>query len=301
MTRDSAGPHRRKDESVAFHPKRIFFATDFSRQADKAFHYAAWWNRRFDGKLYSAHAIPAAYYAIDAGKIAPALRDSEIGIARKKLQRYVTKVQGNQFDHEEVVASAVPKELIREMVVSRHIDLVVMGSRGRGGLGKLTLGSVAESVLRHLNCPILICGPHCKQNLSKLESIVLATRMSLGSLRPMEYAVAIARQFKAQLAVTHILPHATKNKEIEAQQMECAAAEIERAVPSATALHPCYCVKDGDPAEQILRVAKERAADLIVMGVDEKGRVADHFPWTTISQVIRMARCPILTVPPISI
>ena len=296
MTRDSAVPHRRKDESAPFHPKRILFAADFSRQANKAFHYAVWWNRRFGGKLYSAHAIPAVYYAVDAGKIAPALRDSEIEIAHKKLQRYVARVQDKQFDHEEIVASAVPKELIREMVESRHIDLVVMGSHGRGGLGKLTLGSVAESVLRHLNCPILICGPHCKQNPSKLESIVLATRMSLGSLRPIEYAVAIAGQFKAQLTVTHILPHATK--EIEAPQMECAAAEIERAVPSATDLHPCYCVKHGNPAEQILRVAKERAADLIVMGVDEKGRVADHFPWTTISQVIRMARCPILTVPP---
>jgi nucleotide-binding universal stress UspA family protein len=60
--------------------------------------------------------------------------------------------------------------------------------------------------------------------------------------------------------------------------MENAVAEIERLVPPATNLHPQYSVRSGDVAEQLLRVAKLETADLVVMGVQEKGSRQIIFP-----------------------
>jgi nucleotide-binding universal stress UspA family protein len=136
-------------DTTSVHLKRILFATDLSRQATTAFKFAAWLSLRFGSKLYLVHAISSAYYAVDAGKVAPALRDVEMKVAHKKLGHYFERMrEAGLVDREEIVTSSLPKELIREVVETKRVDLVVMGSHGRGGIGKLALGSVAESAIR---------------------------------------------------------------------------------------------------------------------------------------------------------
>jgi nucleotide-binding universal stress UspA family protein len=57
-------------------------------------------------------------------------------------------------------------------------------------------------------------------------------------------------------------------------------------------------IEAGEPAEQILNLAKARRADLIVIGVKSAAAVpaAGHLPWSTAHRIISMAECPVLTV-----
>ena len=57
-------------------------------------------------------------------------------------------------------------------------------------------------------------------------------------------------------------------------------------------------IEVGDPAEQILNVAKVRRAELIVIGVKAASVVpgATHIPWATAHKIISTAECPVLTV-----
>ena len=57
-----------------------------------------------------------------------------------------------------LVIGAAP-EMILALAAEEGVDLIVMGSHGRGWLGRLLMGSVAECVMRHATCPVLIVKP----------------------------------------------------------------------------------------------------------------------------------------------
>lgn len=61
---------------------------------------------------------------------------------------------------------------------------------------------------------------------------------------------------------------------------------------------PEFVVRFEFPAEGILRLARERGIDLIVMGVRKaaEGGLPDHLPWPVASRVVAEAPCPVLTV-----
>src|SRR6266702_1292879 len=135
------------------HLKHILFATDFSSQAGAAFKVAVQLCRHFGSKLYTVHILtPALYAAGSGGVIVPAIREVELRRAQEKAVHYFARMsESDSIEHEEIITYGFVNELIGEIVESRGIDLVVMGSHGRGGLSKLALGSVAESALRHLH------------------------------------------------------------------------------------------------------------------------------------------------------
>ena len=59
---------------------------------------------------------------------------------------------------------------------------------------------------------------------------------------------------------------------------------------------PQVSVGVGAAATEIVRLAHDRQADLIVMGVHSGSAMASHIPWTVVHSVVRHARCPVLTV-----
>jgi nucleotide-binding universal stress UspA family protein len=284
-------------ETTRLHPKRILFATDFSSQASAAFKWAARLSQHFGSKLYMAHVLAPAYYAAGSGIVAPVLQEVEIKLAKEKLARYFArKPELDSITHEEIVTIGPAKELVQSIAEENHIDLVVMGSHGRGHVSKLALGSVAEAVLRHLHCPVLVCGPECRRRYQPFKAIVLATDLSLRSLRPAQYASSLAEEFRAKLTIVHVLPGSKTSAEQKQQTVE----EIDEIIPAMAELrkNTNYCIPSGDLAQEMLRIAELAKANLIVMGVEEKGTMADHAPWATISKVIREARCPVLAVQP---
>ena len=77
--------------------------------------------------------------------------------------------------HRSVIEFAEPTDLIDRIARVQGADLVIVGSHGAQGLEKLAFGSVAESVLRRVPCPVLVIGPHCRETLEDIQSIVFAT------------------------------------------------------------------------------------------------------------------------------
>ena len=59
----------------------------------------------------------------------------------------------------EVLSGDAAQEILRA-VKGKHCDLVVMGTHGRSGIGRLLMGSVAENVVRHATCPVLTVNRH---------------------------------------------------------------------------------------------------------------------------------------------
>lgn len=282
-------------ESAPIHIKDILVATDFSEQATEAAKVAAGLTKALDAHLHLMHAVPLQIYAADS---TPILQRLEVESGRKALHEHAEKIpQLRSTKHEEIVISGMPTDAISALVEERKIGLVVVGSHGRSGVTKVVLGSVAESAVRHLHCPVLVVGPKCEQRSGALKSIVLGADLLYSSLRPAQYAAAIARQSGASLTIVHVFP-ASDTRSADSAYRERATQTLRQLAPEdlyqAKRIH--VETADGSPGDELLKFAGRNRTDLIVMGVHEHGLMADHAPWATIAQVVRAAHCPVLAV-----
>jgi nucleotide-binding universal stress UspA family protein len=203
---------------------------------------------------------------------------------------------------------------LAEIIQENNIDLIVLGTHGRTGLGKLLLGSVAENILRHAPCPVLTVGPkvsgHAKlpalrpggRNLAppelELQQIVFATNFDQYSLFVAGKAVALAEEFRARLALLHVIEDYS-GLGSRPDLMEGSICRLKSLIPNDAALQypPETMLEFGFASECILKIASEREADMIVLGARAAEQIGStHLPWSTAHDVIAQAHCPVLTV-----
>jgi nucleotide-binding universal stress UspA family protein len=201
--------------------------------------------------------------------------------------------------HQEIVYLNSAVGAIKAAVIEHSIDLIIMGSHGASGLEKLVMGSVAEAVLRSSHAPVMVVGPNCKTEKKgmNLRSIVLATDLVIGSLRPAQYAAALAEESNSSLTLVNVGSESQGASELARKQV---AERLKNLIPDDASLwcDPHTRAVVGDASEQILKVALAEKADLIVAGSSGSGPLLDHAPWSTLSKVIRGAACPVLAVQP---
>jgi nucleotide-binding universal stress UspA family protein len=99
--------------------------------------------------------------------------------------------------------------------------------------------------------------------------------------------------------LVHVLPHPEAfGKEILAEKRETSMAQLRELIAGETDLH-CkldFEVTVGKPVEEILRIAGEAKADLIIMGAKARNSLAGNVPRTKAYRVVCGARCPVMTV-----
>jgi nucleotide-binding universal stress UspA family protein len=284
------------------HFKEILVATDFSEQATQSVRIAARLAKQMRGRLHVLHVVSPITYAAGTGNLMPALQEIDLRSAESRLSRYTGRIpEVRTLRHEEIVLCDSVGDAIPAVIESKEIDLLVMGSHGRNGLGKVALGSRAEAAIRHTHRPVLVIGPACANHAGPWKSIVLATNLTAGSLRAAQYATSIAESSGAALTLLHVLPgHSGENGVFREEEKNSAIEQLVLLAPNTVEarMRSCFEVAFGQPAEQILQIADRRKANLIIMGVREHGVMADHAPWATLSEVIRHAPCPVLAVRP---
>ena len=190
-------------------------------------------------------------------------------------------------------------------------DLIVMGTHGRGGFEHLVLGSVTEKILRKATCPVLTVPPglsRLRGGLSPFPSIVCAFDFSRTSAHALLYAWSLAQDTDGRLTVIHVVEWPFGEmavgdvpKEIDAlrEGFELdARQQLHDALPPGALASGRLeeVVTCGKPSRSILRLAGDRAAALIVIGVHGRGAVSLAMFGSTTHRVIREARCPVLTV-----
>jgi nucleotide-binding universal stress UspA family protein len=200
-------------------------------------------------------------------------------------------------------------EELQSIISHNQIDLVVLGTHGRRGLGKMLLGSVAEEVFRQANGLVLTVGPNSYPfDFAKTRpKFLFATDFGEGSLRALPHAISVANHLRAKLTLLHVVPAAPipehPSHEVLAlrdpPRMAC-FRQLEQLLTheQELALPPEFFVHFGLPSERILQLASELKADLIFMGLRRSTHIASasHLPWATAYDVVCCAGCPVLTV-----
>jgi nucleotide-binding universal stress UspA family protein len=202
---------------------------------------------------------------------------------------------------------------ILDQAAGMNADLLVIGTHGRSGFERLVLGSVAEKVLRKARCPVLSVPRRLPDAVPSgpvlFKEIVCAVDFSDCSMQALNYAASLAQEADGRLTVVHVLaPELVGQIGIGEEHLNLAALQrqredearqlLEKAVPhSATA----YCTVEpllprGTPWREILRIASDRRAELIVMGVQGRGAADLLFFGSTAHHLVRQAACPVLTL-----
>jgi nucleotide-binding universal stress UspA family protein len=193
-------------------------------------------------------------------------------------------------------------EIVRHAAETRA-DLIVMGTHGRSGFDRVTLGSVTEKVLRRASCPVLTLPPGSASAADAVEyrQILCPTDFSDCSHAAIDRALSLARRTGARITLLHVVETADGDETIDdlhRRQSDAARRAVHDAVLSRAqpADRVDEAVAIGKPYREILRAAEERHADVIVMGVRGRGPVDLTLFGSTTNQVVRRAACPVITL-----
>ena len=297
-------------------PKSVLIASDFSEASHKALRHALAIARHYGAKFYLAHVVSHIGYTI-AGPEA-------LNLAVEKTRREARQVEQELLEsgaladlcYEFIVREGNVWEQLEIVIREKQVDLVVIGTHGRGSLGKLVLGSIAEQIFRHADCFVVTVGPGSHQDslVEKTQAVrpfLFATDFGAASLHALPHAISFANHFGAKLVVLHVLPaapvpdgfHWSTTGDLKQMRDKARMASKKRFeeltlrhAPKAT--KPEFLVEFGIPGEQILLAAHALKADLIILGLNRPAHIetASHMPWAVAYKVVCNARCPVLTI-----
>ena len=191
--------------------------------------------------------------------------------------------------------------------------LIVMGLYVASGAPRTLLGSVTMSTVRHAPCPVLTVGPQVSglarlPELSgggevapvelEIRQIVFATNFAHSAPLLAQAAVSLAGEFRAKLTMVHVIEDYTQLGK-DPGPVEESVQHLRELIPADAVLqyNPEILVEFGSGREQILKIASNCDADLLVLGARNAAEVrSTHLPWCTSQHVIAHAHCPVLTL-----
>ena len=291
---------------------RILCPVDFSEFSAPAVERAVRLGKWFGGRVEVLHVIP---FVVPTG-----LPDFPVPLEVTRAQREQA-AQGladlaapfrGEVPLETKLLEGDPWRIIREEAEAFAADLLVMGTHGRSGFEHLLLGSVTEKLVRRAPCPVLTVGqvPAHPGGGAPFRRILCAADLTHASERTLDVALSLASENDGRITLLHVvesLPGETAGRlylavpeigPLRRDLLEQARTQLRKAVPD-TARDFCNVserVEVGAAWSEILRVAEETDADLIVMGAHARGALGRMFFGSTASHVVRRATCPVLIV-----
>ncbi len=216
---------------------------------------------------------------------AKTLQDTTRQLASLKLAGTVRKEQGP-------VAPTILKR------APKQGGLLVVGSQGFDALDRFMLGSVSTNLLHHATCPMLVV----KSEAIPLRRIILATDGSDASAKALKFVLTKFQPNQStgkgghvpiHVSVFHVLPLIMRPglKKASKTLLEYSVQQLIKAGFTAEPL--CYL---GNPAEEIMKVASQQHADLIVMGAQGLGAIARFLIGSVSTRVVQHAKCAVLVV-----
>ena len=281
---------------------KILVTTDFSEVSDRALDYAMALARRYDARIYLAHVITPDPFQFAEPQLAQATYEKVRQAAEEGITDILISGKLRGVLHEVLMEEGNVWPALEELIIEHEIDLVVVGTHGRGKVQKILIGSVAEEIFRQADCPVLTVGPGVKGETAReveLKSTLFATDFGRGAEKAAAHAFSLAQEHDARVTLLHVIESAAAStEESVARQREINVVRMKQLMPpgSENWCKPEFRVTFGSAVEEILIAARESRADLVVMGAKTRRSLAGHLPLTIAYNVVTKASCPVLTV-----
>lgn len=283
--------------------KSILCPVDFSEPSRRALEHSVVFARWFGAEFTVLHVVPSMPETPDAFLTTPAVVPLSAGDRRRlltELAQFARPAEDAGLRLRLLVDEgfAVPRILANAQQLGA--GLIVVGTRGEGGITRLVLGSVAEKIVRLAPCPVVTVPPRTPPASAGLlfRTILCPIDFSDETGTALSFALSLAREAKAHLILLHVLgslpaddPRALLHFGSTEYRsfLEGDARERILALLPPGALEevaPEVVIAAGKADREILDLARERDAGLVVMVTSALGPV---------EPVLREAPCPILT------
>jgi nucleotide-binding universal stress UspA family protein len=299
--------------ALHIHPKSILFAADLSHESENALRHAVAVARHYGATLHLAHVVNSMGFVLagpEAFGLANEAAMRDLGALEKRL--CANGALGG-IQHDAVVRRGDVWPQIEALIDEDEVDMVVIGTHGRRGIGRLVLGSVAEEIFRCAECPVVTVGPAFNPQgglgtVRQARPVLFATDFKPASLSALPYAVTFARERQVKLVMLHVIPllpipphgHWDRADDL----MERRRVAEENAVAHLHTLLREYphgeveCVaKCGETVDEILKLANNLQVDVIAMGLHRTDHVqaASHLRTTIAYEVVCRAHCAVFT------
>ena len=293
--------------------KRILFATDFSRWAQRAEDYACALACSWKASLtvLSVAEFPPGLnpdYLVNQQYLADLLKQASAQLVDLKC-----RAEGRGIAVTTRVATGIPSEEVISAAREEDSDLIVVGTRGKTGLAHILLGSTAERVIRGAPCPVLsvrtdsadLEDERVLARPVRLERILVPVDFSDCSLDALEYAVVVAQQAKASLMLLHVLEPVSYGLDFTLSHMrtrehvrESWTKRLKELTSSHQHSHVAmeFQLRGGLPADSILDSAQTLPCDLIVMGTHGRRGISHTISGSVAEAVLRKSHCPVIAV-----
>ena len=298
-------------------PRSVLIASDFSQPSEKALRHSLALARFYGSRFCLAHVVSSLGLTMAGPE---AIGACEEAVLREAAQLEASLVQTGALtgiQYKFIVRQGELWPELREIIREESTDLLVVGTHGRHGVGKLFFGSVAEEIFRQAGCPVLIFGPHSQPlpwvgSPSRARTFLFATDFGQASLHALSQSIAVANHFEAKLVFLNVIPavpprrfrlHAgTDPGKLQENAYQIALQRVADLARNANLDVRPECrveFESNKPiSEWILETAERLRADLIIMGLHSSAHfgVMSHLNWTTAYDVVCHAGSPVLTV-----
>jgi nucleotide-binding universal stress UspA family protein len=280
---------------VSIFPTKILLATDDSGDAELAAITATSLTESTGSELHVMHVwrpLPSVHFDAlirqEMGREAQEILDAQV----KKIESLgatVAEVHLREGDaSEEIVALAA----------EIGVGLVAVGSRGRGRIRRLLMGSVSDAVVRQAHCPVVVAR---WKPVAFPARILLATDGSEEATLATQTAADLGERTGSELHVVHVgeIPpihypdrygYRALYEEDEREARQLLEAQIEKMKATVAQAH----LRIGRADEEVVVLAEELGVDLIAMGGRGLGGVRRALMGSVSDSVVRHAHCPVL-------
>jgi nucleotide-binding universal stress UspA family protein len=286
---------------------RLLLATDGSPFSEGAIREAIRLAKRCSSKLAAISVIETNP---EYETIAPQLLEKAEKTTRGHLESVKSQAKKEGVD---ITTSILEGEdsynFISDEAVKNKISMIIMGRRGRTGLKRLMMGSVTSRVIGHAPCNVLVVPRAAKV---EFKNILVATDGSKYSAAAASEAIGLAKRNASKLTVISVVPSelmtptdiefSMPQRELIAEKEMHEAEKNARAVKDAAQKEGVTVqafVMSGKPADAIIETAREKGADLIVLGSHGKSGIEKLLMGGVTERVIVLTACAVLVVNPV--
>jgi nucleotide-binding universal stress UspA family protein len=301
----------------AMFPTKILLATDGSAGAEQAAWMAKTVSEKLDSELHVVYVAPMP----DPGAWPEATlydrnlllqtRERAESEGREVLdrERYKLGAMGAEIADSHLRVGRPDSEIVR-LAEQLGSGLVIAGSRGLGPVRRAVMGSVSGSALRHAHCPVMVVRGKTGDEDAAVGPIVLAVDGSEEAKQATKAAAELSGGTGSEVHLVSVLPEPESmygphfySTDVEERLLERVDAESRafldkqaEAVRSGGGSPAQTYLAKGQPDAEIVKLAEEIGAGLIVMGSRGLGGVRRALMGSVSDSVVRHAHCPVLVV-----
>ena len=299
--------------------EKILFTTTAMPNSDNAAKVAFDMAYRYEARLYLFHVLglPSRGFGHTVRDLKSGEQDTADADYRAWVEEELKSIYADQLDSMPdgsvitQLAVGVPATEVLRFARQEDVSLIVMGAHNRedddsaSSRVRAVIGNTMREVARRARCPVLIVNRPCTTCWKFFSNIIFCTDFSKPADAAFQFAYKTAREVGAKLYLFHAFDISNALVGVFAGQ-----AEIERKLEKARELMQKKYVSqmtdddnyqveiwEGTPYVEILKYAREKQADLIVMAHHTKDAPPEEAEiGSTVEQVVLRSACPVASV-----